>query len=110
MKPATILVRSENFVQRQLGEETVLVPISQTGIDVQNIYTLNETAAMVWKLLENKCTEEDVIAAKFRSDVKRHRLMSEPLRVAGTTLVAEKDKSEDKISLIFFLFRISLIS
>ena len=63
MKPATILVRSENLVQRQLGEETVLVPISQTGIDVQNIYTLNETAAMVWKLLENKCTEEDVIAA-----------------------------------------------
>ena len=63
MKPATILVRSENFVQRQLGEETVLVPISQTGIDVQNIYTLNETAAMVWKLLENKCTEEDIIAA-----------------------------------------------
>jgi hypothetical protein len=63
MKPATILVRSKNFVQRQLGEETVLVPISQTGIDVQNIYTLNETAAMVWKLLENKCTEEDVIAA-----------------------------------------------
>lgn len=63
MKPATILVRSENFVQRQLGEETVLVPISQTGIDVQNIYTLNETAAMVWKLLENKCTEEHIIAA-----------------------------------------------
>jgi hypothetical protein len=63
MKPATILVRSENFVQRQLGEETVLVPISQTGVDVQNIYTLNETAAMVWKLLENKCTEEDIIAA-----------------------------------------------
>jgi hypothetical protein len=63
MKPATILVRSKNFVQRQLGEETVLVPISQTGVDVQNIYTLNETAAMVWKLLENKCTEEDIIAA-----------------------------------------------
>jgi hypothetical protein len=63
MKPATILVRSKNFVQRQLGEETVLVPISQTGIDVQNIYTLNETAAMVWKLLENKCKEEDIIAA-----------------------------------------------
>jgi hypothetical protein len=63
MKPATILVRSKNFVQRQLGEETVLVPISQTGVDVQNIYTLNETAAMVWKLLENKCTEEDVVAA-----------------------------------------------
>ena len=63
MKPATILVRSENFVQRLLGEETVLVPISQTGIDVQNIYTLNETAALIWKLLENKCTEADIIAA-----------------------------------------------
>ena len=63
MKPANILVRSKKFVERQLGEETVLVPISQTGVDVQSIYTLNETAAMVWKLLENKFTEEDIIAA-----------------------------------------------
>ncbi len=63
MKPAIILVRSENFVERKLGEETVLVPISQTGVDVQSIYTLNETAAMVWKILEHKCTEDQIIAA-----------------------------------------------
>ena len=56
-------LRSENFVERQLGDETVLVPINQIGVDVQSIYTLNDTAAAVWKKLKTECREEDLIAA-----------------------------------------------
>ena len=55
-------LRSENFVERQLGDETVLVPINQIGVDVQSIYTLNDTAAAVWKKLKTECREEDLIA------------------------------------------------
>ena len=57
------LLRSENFVERQLGDETVLVPINQIGVDVQSIYTLNDTAAAVWKKLKTEYREEDLIAA-----------------------------------------------
>ena len=56
-------LRSENFVERQLGDETVLVPINQIGVDVQSIYTLNDTAAAVWKNLKTEYREEDLIAA-----------------------------------------------
>ena len=56
-------LRSENFVERQLGDETVLVPINQIGVDVQSIYTLNDTAAAVWKKLKTEYKEEDLIAA-----------------------------------------------
>ena len=52
LNDTTRLARSDNFVERQLGNETVLIPISQAGVDVQSIYTLNETAALVWRLLE----------------------------------------------------------
>ncbi len=55
------LVRSENFVERQLGDETVLVPINQLGVDVQSIYTLNLTAAAVWKKLETQCSVDELI-------------------------------------------------
>ena len=56
-------LRSDNFVERQLGDETVLVPISQIGVDVQSIFTLNDTAAAVWKTLETGHSEEDLITA-----------------------------------------------
>ena len=56
-------LRSKNFVERQLGDETVLVPINQIGVDVQSIYTLNDTAAAVWKKLKTEYREEDLIAA-----------------------------------------------
>ena len=57
------LLRSDNFVERKLGDETVLVPINQIGVDVQSIYTLNDTAAAVWKKLKTVHSEEDLIAA-----------------------------------------------
>ena len=63
MENAMKLLRSDNFVERQLGDETVLVPINQIGVDVQSIYTLNDTAAAVWKKLKTEYGEEDLIAA-----------------------------------------------
>jgi len=97
MKSATILVRSENFVERQLGAETVLVPISQTGVDVQNIYTLNETAAAVWRKLDHQCTEDEIIDAiaqaydadndLIRSDIKE--LITEFIQESFVTVVEE---------------------
>ena len=65
------LLRSDNFVERKLGDETVLVPINQIGVDVQSIYTLNDTAAAVWKKLETVHAEEELIAAiesQYRAD------------------------------------------
>ena len=63
MKNTIRYIRNENFVERQLGDETVLVPINQLGVDVQSIYTLNDTAAAVWKKLKIVHGEEDLIAA-----------------------------------------------
>ena len=65
------LLRSDNFVERKLGDETVLVPINQIGVDVQSIYTLNDTAAAVWKKLETVHGEDELIAAiesEYRAD------------------------------------------
>ena len=41
------------------------------GVDVQSIYTLNDTAAAVWKMLKTMQGEEDLIAAiesEYRAD------------------------------------------
>ena len=56
-------LRSDNFVERELGGAKVLVPINQFGVEVQSIYTLNETAAAIWSLLSEKRTLDDLTIA-----------------------------------------------
>lgn len=55
------LHRNQDVVSRQLGEETVLIPINQTGTDLQKVYLLNETAAAIWRNIEKPCTINDLV-------------------------------------------------
>ena len=58
--------KSENVVSRQIDEKTILVPINQTGVDVQKIYALNNTAAAAWELLETPKTLDQLVDALER--------------------------------------------
>jgi uncharacterized radical SAM superfamily Fe-S cluster-containing enzyme len=53
--------QSENFVVRQLGEETVLVPINQTGVAVQKVFALNAIAADIFDKLSKAQTIDELI-------------------------------------------------
>jgi len=61
MSQAPKFVRNNNLVERKLGDETVLVPITQVGVDVQSIYSLNATAASIWEKLITPITIEELI-------------------------------------------------
>lgn len=57
------LVRSPDVVARQIAGEHILVPISQTGADLQKVYMLNETAGAIWGLLARPLTREELVEA-----------------------------------------------
>ena len=44
--------KSESVVFRKIGDECILVPIRQGVGDLNSIYTLNETAARIWELID----------------------------------------------------------
>ncbi len=70
------VVRSKNFIFRQIVEEMVLVPIRQNVADLDSIYTLNELGAFIWGKLESprSYTEiEEAIQADFDVDVETVR-------------------------------------
>ena len=46
---------------RSIGDEKVLIPLNQTGAEIQKIYTLNTTAASVWILLETPKTLDQLV-------------------------------------------------
>lgn len=46
--------QSDCIVSRKIADEFILVSIRQNVGDLENIYTLNETAARIWKLIDGK--------------------------------------------------------
>jgi hypothetical protein len=56
------------MVSRQIAGEVILVPIRKNVGDLESIYTLNDTAACVWALLDGQHTRAEIceqVAAEF---------------------------------------------
>ena len=45
---------SDNFVQREMGSETVLIPVGEQDFKNNSIIVLNETALLMWNELKNE--------------------------------------------------------
>ena len=71
--------QSREYVTRQIAEETLVVPVAGGVGDLDAIYTLNEVAAHIWKIVdapisvdrivEEICQEFDVPADQAARDV-----------------------------------------
>jgi hypothetical protein len=57
----TIFRRSDDVVCRQVGQESILVPIRQNVGNLDFVYTLSPVAARIWSLLDGKRTVESVV-------------------------------------------------
>ena len=52
--------KSDSIVSRRIADEFILVPIRQNVGDLESIYTLNETAARIWELIDGKIKVEKI--------------------------------------------------
>ncbi len=50
----------DGFVLRQVAETWVVLPLGPTTIDFNGMLTLNESGAMLWKVLEQGGNKEDM--------------------------------------------------
>lgn len=61
-----------SIVSRNIAGEMILVPIRNNVGDLESIYTLNETAARIWELLDGERTlaiVRDAIIVEFEVEV-----------------------------------------
>jgi len=58
--------RSSSVVTRKTGREYVLVPVTNNIADMNSVYTLNETGAFLWELIDGENNIEDMIEALIR--------------------------------------------
>ncbi|MDP4224242.1 MAG: PqqD family protein [Bacteroidota bacterium] len=57
----SIPYHSPNIVTRKTGTEYVLVPIANNIADMNSVFTLNETGAFIWELIDGKRNLEEII-------------------------------------------------
>jgi hypothetical protein len=55
-----VYTKSDSIVSRKIADEFILVPIRQNVGDLESIYTLNETAARIWELIDGKITVREM--------------------------------------------------
>ena len=63
-----VFKKSDAMVFRKIGDEYILVPVRQGVGDLESIYTLNETAARIWELLDGTAKGAEIrdkIAQEF---------------------------------------------
>ena len=66
--------RNENFVFRNIDNETILVPIKDNVGDMGFIYNLNEVGAFVWEHLDGRSRLldiKDMISEEFEVSSKK---------------------------------------
>ena len=63
MNLKSVPVRSASIVTRKTGNEYILVPVTNNIADMTSVYTLNETGAFIWELIDGKKTFKELIDA-----------------------------------------------
>ncbi len=59
----TVFSHSPRIVTRKTGNEYVLVPVANNIADMDSVYTLNESGAFIWELIDGKRNVEEIISA-----------------------------------------------
>jgi len=59
----SVLSHSSSVVTRKTGNEYVLIPVSDNVADMDSVYTLNETGAFIWELIDGKKCINDLVSA-----------------------------------------------
>ena len=50
----SIFMKNQNVVFRQIGDESLLIPIANEVGDLSNIYNLNELATKIWEYIDGE--------------------------------------------------------
>lgn len=53
----------DGFMLRQIAGSWVVVPLGQRVVEFNGLMTLNESGALLWKLLESGADENDMVKA-----------------------------------------------
>ena len=51
---SSVFMKSQNVVFRQIGDESILIPVANEVGDLSNIYNLNEIGTKIWEYIDGE--------------------------------------------------------
>lgn len=54
---------SKDLILREVAGEYILIPVGKAALKIHGMINLSESAVLLWKKLQEECTEEDLINA-----------------------------------------------
>lgn len=67
-----------DFVLRQVADTWVVLPLGETSIDFNGMLTLNESGAMLWRVLEQGADANALVEALIKEyDVSREQALAD---------------------------------
>lgn len=70
-----IYARNQDFVQREVAGEFLLIPLQRRLTDTNSLYVLNETAAALWRAFDGQRTLREIMDEfSLAYEVPRERL------------------------------------
>ncbi len=67
------IVKNPDFIVRQIGEETLLIPIARARADLNAVLVLEGIGGVIWELLEQKPTEQqllEILQEQYEADAQ----------------------------------------
>ena len=89
MSTPSVYRHAGEVVMRRVGREALLVPVRNRVGDLDSIFTLNETAIVVWESLDGRTPLESVVHRLCLDyDVDRDRAATDAGEIVATLLGA----------------------
>lgn len=54
---------SKDLILREVAGEYILIPVGKAALKIHGMINLSESAALLWKKMQNDCSELDLIEA-----------------------------------------------
>ena len=94
--------QSKNVVTRDIEGKLILMPLTKTSKELNYIYTLNETAALVWYKFKGKTSLEDIgnaLSQKYNvTEAKVEKELIEFVKDLASFKAVTYTKGENKIT------------
>ncbi|MBU1726817.1 MAG: PqqD family protein [Candidatus Omnitrophica bacterium] len=90
--PEKCYQKNPDLVYRKIADEVILVPIKKNVGDLESIYTLNESAARIWELIDGKRG-----ASHIRDELVRQFEISEEVAERDLMAFIEQLKSDGMV-------------
>ena len=59
--------KASDLVTRSIASETIVVPVRAHVVDLESIFSMDETGSLIWKLLDGQTTVEQIVEAVCES-------------------------------------------